>query len=214
MLEKVGVILAAVCLLVSAAFAQGGRSEVSVGGTFNLSSNTTFTQLPSGLQHGLQITQASGRAGGFLASYRYGFARMHAVEVNYGYVRNTQNFTFLDTTELTQSSVGIQTSIHEATAAYVFRPGKWWKVNPFLLAGGGGLFFRPSSVSIYGPASQTKSAFLYGIGADLNVLPHKIGLRVQYRGLLYRAPDFDLTGFSTGGRAHLKQIGAGFVYHF
>jgi opacity protein-like surface antigen len=59
--------------------------------------------------------------------------------------------------------------------------------KPFILAGGGLMFFSPAGNQV-GGNSQVKPVFVYGAGVDWTVIPH-LGLRFQYRGNLYRAPD-------------------------
>jgi len=85
--------------------------------------------------------------------------------------------------------------------------------RPFALAGGGILFNQPAggqatttilvtacgggnpgctvgqvTTSSTSTTSATKPVFVYGAGLDWGLLPH-IGLRFQYRGNLYKAPN-------------------------
>lgn len=84
--------------------------------------------------------------------------------------------------------------------------------RPFALAGVGLLFNQPSG-SQTNTNSATKPAFIYGAGLDWGVFPH-IGLRFQYRGNLYKAPD--LTRLYTSTNAFTKtsepMIGAYFRF--
>ncbi len=120
----------------------------------------------------------------------------------------------------------------------MFSPFPKAKFEPFVLAGGGALIFSPSSTWVFfpdlpdnvpdrvqvnlGASSQTQLAFLYGLGVDYR-LPWfpKVSLRLQYRGFLYKAPDFNvnansgsLVNFFTGGKEHMAQPSVGFVYRF
>lgn len=81
------------------------------------------------------VRHTSTNSGGFLAGYRLGVSRRHAVEFTYGYARNTQTYAG------TLGAAGLPVNAHEASAAYVFRhPLK--RLSPFVLAGVGALTFN------------------------------------------------------------------------
>lgn len=65
------------------------------------------------------------------------------------------------------------------------------KVQPYLLAEGGALVFRPTSASgnIPGANQQAAGAFVYGGGFDYPIPSlRKVALRVEYRGFVYKDP--------------------------
>ena len=78
----------------------------------------------------------------------------------------------------------------------------------------------------YLPSSQqTKPAFLYGGGFDYRIfsilpvirkstLSKHLALRLEYRGLVYKAPDFNVQNLFTGARGHLAEPSAGIVVKF
>lgn len=68
-------------------------------------------------------------------------------------------------------------------------------LRPFLLAGGGFQRFSPNGSQTGGTQGQTKAVFDYGGGVDWTLLPH-LGLRFQYRGNVYKAPQL-ATAFSS-----------------
>lgn len=70
--------------------------------------------------------------------------------------------------------------------------------RPFALAGGGFQKFDPTGSQTGGTQGQTKAVFDYGAGVDWTVLPH-LGLRFQYRGNVYKAPQL-ATAFSSTGK--------------
>ena len=57
--------------------------------------------------------------------------------------------------------------------------------------------------------TSTKPVFVYGGGLDWGLLPH-LGLRFQYRGNLYKAPDLTTLYTSSGAFTHTAEpmIGA------
>src|ERR1019366_3820753 len=88
-------------------------------------------------------------------------------------------------------------------------------LRPFALAGGGPFrkvssrrqnyctFFFSTRNPI--PHSTTdKPVFVYGGGVDWTLLPH-IGLRLQYRGNLYKAPNLTKLFTSTGVFTHTAE---------
>ena len=203
MLRKVGPVVAASLLFVSMSLAQTSRSEVSASFTGNFSKESD----------GPGVAQTPSTSGGFLASYRFSLAPSSAVELNYSYTRNDQSYDF---GVPVFSATAIQTNVHEATAAYVFAPRRSSRLSPFLLAGGGALIFSPTNSfnnSFLGAETQAKGAFLYGAGADYTLFGG-VALRAQFRGLIYKAPDFNVPGFSTGSWGHMAEPTVGLVFRF
>jgi outer membrane immunogenic protein len=203
MLRKVGPVAAVLFLFASISLAQTSRSEVSASFTGNFSKESD----------GNSIAQTASNSGGFLASYRFSFGSFSAVELNYGYTRNDQNYNF--GIPIISSST-IQTDVHEATAAYVLTPRGSGRLKPFVLGGGGALIFNPinnCNSSFLGAETQARGAILYGAGVDYKLFGG-VGLRLQYRGLFYKAPDFNVPGFSTGTWEHMAEPAAGLLFRF
>src|ERR1700683_369883 len=75
-------VVAFVGLMSMSAFAQEGRSEISVQGTGFFTKNSD----------GSGIRDRATETGGFLVGYRYNITRWLAAEANYGYDRNTQSY--------------------------------------------------------------------------------------------------------------------------
>jgi opacity protein-like surface antigen len=85
-------------------------------------------------------------------------------------------------------------------------------LRPFALAGVGLLFNQPAG-SQSNTTSSTKPVFLYGAGLDWGVLPH-LGLRFQYRGNLYKAPDLTRLYTSTNAFTHTSEPMIGAYFRF
>jgi opacity protein-like surface antigen len=165
------------------------KSEASVQALGSFVKQTT--------ENGVQ--QGANDSSGVLGTYRYYFDRHNGVEVNYGWTSNTQTY----------NGLGIDSNSHEISAAYVFRmPMKRW--SPFVLAGAGALVFGPNNLvgasspsgGVYhgpvqpagvglNPNTQTRAAFVYGAGADINLTDH-LFVRAEYRGFIYNSPTYDL----------------------
>jgi opacity protein-like surface antigen len=158
-----------------------------------------------------QITQHTTDSGGLLVSYRNRFSRLFGADLSYGYTRNTQqNLT-------SAGAFNVQSNIHQATAALLAHtPGRVFGFRPFALAGVGALTFSPTSNLggiVPGSDTQAKATFVYGGGADYDINDH-FALRLEYRGLVYKRPDFGFTPLNSDATAHTAQPSAGFVVRF
>ena len=215
MLSKAGIIVAALFFFTSVGLGQDNRYDVSLGGAGVFSKQST----------GNGTTQTPTQSGAFLATGRVRFTPRSSIEVNYARTKNSQNYV---------SGVNdyrIQGVISEFTGAYVFSFHQTEKLEPFVFGGGGILVFNPTLTLIntvqtgVGATRQTKPAFLYGAGVDwkvFSILPiisqsahaSNVALRLQYRGLVYKAPDFGVPNLFTGARGHMAEPSIGLVVKF
>lgn len=201
-MRRINILLAGfVVLFAVGAMAQENRSEISLQGT------GFFTQDSSGRG----ISRTTSDTGGFMVGYRYHFNRWLSAETNYGYNRNTEKY-FAGFTESR-----VQSNVHTATAdVAVNLPLPTRRVSTYVLAGGGGLIFDPTGNrggSVPGADYQATGAFLYGAGADY-VLTRHFSLRAEYRGFVYKNPDFGLRALNTDSWTHTAQPSAGLVFRF
>ena len=190
-----------VILLALGAPAQESRSEISLQGTGFFTNDTS----------GQGVSRSTSDTGGFSVGYRYHINGWLAAEGNYGFDRNTQKYV---------GGFGesrVQANVHTVTADLVVNlPLRIRGISPYALAGGGGLIFDPtgnSGGSVPGVGSQGKGAFLYGAGADYALTRH-FSLRAEYRGFVYKNPDFGLAALRTDSWTHTAQPSAGIVFHF
>lgn len=194
------VLIATIALLGTSAYAQVEQpSQITIQGTGLL------TRSADGNGQKYDTTNS----GGFLLGYSYQFNSWAGVEGNYGYTRNTQNYFALTGTSTLQSDV------HEVTGAFVAHiPLAVHGVRPYALAGGGALVFNPTTAYfVAGSQRQTRGAFVYGAGVDFDLVRH-FGVRAEYRGLIYKAPDFTLDSLNVDKFTHLAQPSAGFFFKF
>jgi len=195
------VTLASILLLTITALAQESRNEISVQGT------GFFTKDSSG--NG--ISRSTTQTGGFQVGYRYRINRYFSAEANYGFNRNTQRYFSVD------GLSRVQADTHAVTGDVIINlPIRISKFNPYAIAGGGALIFHPTGNAggvVSGADNQSKGAFLYGAGTDY-VLTRHISLRAEYRGYVYKDPDFGLQSLRTASWTHTAQPSAGLVYRF
>ena len=200
LIRGAGVALFGVLTLLSVtAVAQEVRSEISVQGTGFFTKDA----------NGNGIRQQATDTGGFLLGYRYNINRWLAAEGNYGYDRNSQIY-------FGGTGTRVQSNIHQITGSAVVKLPGFARIQPFALAGGGVLVFDPTGNAggnFAGATTETRGAFVYGAGADYAFTRH-ISLRAEYRGYVYKAPDFNLAGLNTDSWTHTAQPSAGIVVRF
>jgi opacity protein-like surface antigen len=198
-MKRAAVVVGILAFLSITAVAQENRSEISIQGTGFFTKDTD----------GNGIQQHATDTGGFLVGYRYNLNRWLAAEANYGYDRNTQ-FYFSGT------PARVQSDIHQITGSAVVKLPTFARLQPYALAGAGALVFDPtgnSGGSFAGATLETKAAFVYGVGAQYAFTRH-LSLRAEYRGLLYKAPSFNLAGLNTDSWTQIAQPSAGIVFRF
>ena len=207
-------------ILSFAAAAQDNRYEA--GG----SEGVMFTKQSSG--NG--IDQSSTIGSDIFLSVGLRVAAKQTLLFNFGEGKNSQIY---------QSNYDFHVLNHttEYTGAWMFSPIKKGRFDPFVLAGGGALKFKPQSTWLFlpnidvnipnrvqtnlGATNQTRIAFLYGFGTDYHP-PHfwKFSVRLQYRGFLYKAPDYNVAANSgsltlfTGALTHMAEPSIGIVCKF
>ena len=189
-------LFAGIALSATNAFAQvENPSQISIQG-IGLFTTSLNNQSPS---------YSATKSGGVLAGYSYQFNRNFSAEGNYGYTRNVQNF----------SSTAFQSDIHQATGALVWHiPAHIAHISPYALGGGGTLTFNPTDkFTVAGADTQTKGTFVYGGGANIYITS-KFGFRAEYRGLVYKVPDFKVSTLSIDKFTHLAQPSFGFYTRF
>jgi len=219
MRKKAGLTLAALFFLSSLSFGQDGHFD------FSVNASAIFTKQSSG--NG--VTQSATEGGGGFATFRYRFNPKHSLIFNYGRTKNSQIYQSID-------NFHVLDNISEYTGAYVFTPFTKGKFEPFVFAGGGWLSFGPRTAWVFFPplannvpnnvqltlsmAKQSQLALLYGLGADYK-LPWHFALRLQYRGLFYKEPDFKVDAssgsslsFFTGAKSHMAEPSVGLVFRF
>jgi opacity protein-like surface antigen len=150
---------------------------------------------------------------GVLASVRWHFSPLVGIELNYGRVANAQTYTAPPYIFRLQNVTG------EYSGAAVITPWHREKYEAFVLGGLGALSFYPKTIYVNGISNtlylprENKIAVLYGGGVDYKVYPH-VALRLQYRGLVYKAQDYKYSRIFTGSTAHVAEPSVGVVLRF
>jgi outer membrane immunogenic protein len=175
------------------------HSQISFQGTALVTKDSN-DQLPSNT-----VT----KSGGLLLGYSYQFSRWAGAEANYGYSRNTEHYI------TSGSTPSLEANFHEVTGAFVVHiPASAPKVRPYGLVGGGALVFDPTDKFVVtGTDRQTRGTFVYGGGVNFDITGN-FGVRAEYRGLVYKVPDFGLASLNLDKFTHLAQPSFGFFARF
>lgn len=201
MKRSLSAILAVIFLTAITAMSQEVRNEVSVQATgfFTKDSN------------GQGISQRTTESGGVLAGYRYRINRWFSAEANYGYNRNSEQYFS------SSGAARIQANVNSITSDVVVNlPFRFHKLLPYVLGGGGALIFSPTNNFggfVPGAATQAKGAFVYGAGGDYGIT-RRVSLRAEYRGFVYKAPDFGISNLATDTWTHTALPSVGLVVRF
>ena len=181
------------------------RFNFSIGGAGVFSKTSTS---PDG-----SLTLKPTTSGAVIGSFRWRLNHLHGLEVNIGHTMNSQVF------ELPPNNYRVATGITEFTGDYILSPIHTDHWQPFLFGGGGILRFNPGSTYINGLLSsfpvkqQTALGFLYGAGTDYRLWKF-VSLRLQYRGVIYKTPNFGQPNLATHAKGHLAEPAFGIVIKF
>jgi opacity protein-like surface antigen len=213
---KLKLILITVLAFGSIAYAQGFKSNLSIGAGFEgIFPAATFTKSVAEASVFNANTQATTNSVGVGADARYDFGRHSAI--NLAFTVNRSSEIFYNSNGGFGSLTRVQSNNIEIIGTYLFRLPSNEHVKPYALFGGGVVRFSPNSDYTTGgtPSADMKPAFAYGFGTDFPIKP-RWAIRLQYRGLLRGDPNFKLASepFGTSLKTHVAEPSIQLVYHF
>lgn len=169
--------------MVASSAAQAQRAlrndDVSVGGSYE------FTQTASG--NG--ITDTATKALGGEAAFRHSFHWWLGYEVAYDYARYSERYT--------GQPFDYQHNMHAFDGSYYVHGPHALGVQPFAMAGVSAVIFSPTLNGGQNVSWQGRPGANFGAGVNMPLLTHYFGLRLEYRGLFYKAPDFGRAPLTT-----------------
>ena len=182
-----------------ASWAQEIRNEVTVQGSGFFQKQTTNGG----------VTNGPSNSGGVMAGYRFNLKNWLAFEGDYDYFRNHESL------QASSGKTSVPTNVHAATGTAIvklpsFKMPAVKVVSPFVLGGGGAMFFAPRSGSL---GQQTRGTFVYGGGLDVPVSKHFL-VRAEYRGFVYKIPDFETASLKVDKYTHSAVPSVGLVFTF
>ena len=201
----------AVCALVLVLAARTGVRAQQAPFEFGLGWAGVFPHAASSYAGGVTVQPTD--SGAYLVSFRWRFRPHHSLEFAFGRTRDSETFL------INGNRFRLDTNASQWSGSYVLHPFPAAKLQPFLLAGAGAVRFSVGNTYVngfqsdLGASGQTALAVSYGVGADYP-LWRALALRLEYRGFLFRQPNFGLEQFATGSRTHLAEPAAGLVVRF
>jgi opacity protein-like surface antigen len=164
----------------------------------------------SGTTNGNGIEDKPTYSSGVLATGRQSLHFWLGWELNYGYTRFAERF------KAPTYGIQVQENMHEVTGAYLVQ-GPTVPIlglQPFGAVGVGALVFLPTTVGGQRYNQQTRVPILYEVGVNYPILTSHLGLRLQYRGLSYKAPDYNAVQTTTGARRQTSEPSVGAYFRF
>jgi len=202
------VVLFSMFLIPVFAVAQDVRQDISLSALGN------FPFQSKGGNTTIDLTNSGGGA----VTYRLFFKTHSAIEAGYGFTHGTFYYAE-DETAVGGGIISLQqgSTIHELTAAYVYHFWDDHRFKPFVLAGGGAVIFKPSGSTtantLFGAVTQARGAYIYGGGLDYHITG-PFTLRLEYRALNFKAPDFFGAGLTTHSWMRTSAPMLGVAYQF
>jgi opacity protein-like surface antigen len=160
----------------------------------------------TGTTSGDGVTDSPTESLGTLATFRQSFHPWLGYEVNYSYTRFTERYSTIP--------FGVQDNVNEVTGAYLVQGPSFLGLQPFGAIGFGALIFLPTTVGGQKYNQQTRIPLLYEVGVNYPLITSHFGLRLQYRGLSYKTPDFNATLLTTGTRRTTSEPSVGAYLRF
>jgi len=167
----------------------------------------------SGTTNGNGTAQSPANAAGGMVELRYIGNPIEGFDVAYSFNRANQTYSTSPCTGIGDclGTESVSANAHEIQGDWV--PSlKIANLRPFGILGGGLLLDVPVGGQT-NTSNSTKPVFVYGAGLDWGLLPH-IGLRLQYRGNLYKAPDLTKLYTSTSAFTHTAEPMIGAYFRF
>lgn len=192
------------CVTLLATFASAAQAQVD----FGLSGYKTFNRNTAG--NG--TTQTAPDSAGGMFEFRYIKAPLRGFEITYSFNPANQTYTptpgaceiFCSNGTLIQKA-----SQHEVGVDYVASLPKG-RLRPFAVAGLGFMITVPGTDG-YNLNTVVRPTYIYGGGADWALNPH-LGLRVQFRDNVYKAPNLAGVYPTTGQFTHTAEPMAGIFF--
>lgn len=200
-MKKSLLLLVVLPFMAVAGFAQESRQDISVSGSVILS--------PYVSANAVRLHATPGYGG--LISYRYMLTPSSALELNYQYSQLTQHYL------VPTNNILIHSRVQEISGAYV-HSFTFRNFNPFLEAGVGGYIFTPiktDATNFMDTNQNTNIGALYGGGIAYELSP-SFDIRVEYRGIIVKAPSYNVPGDITRTNRYynLNNPVIGVAYHF
>ena len=177
------------------------RVDLGLSGIGSFRSTVTGTNY-----QGASLTQGATNAVGGLVTLRYTKSPLLGAEFNYSFKRYSETYT-------QYIPSGVQTNTSEFLVGYVAHAPQFFGVRPFGSVGAGATEFSPTTYAGLGFPKRARATYYYAVGAEAPVITH-VGIRVQFRELFFKAPDFGQNFLTINKQTTAIEPGVGIYLHF
>lgn len=192
--------LASLAVLLAGSTVYGQKTlrndDISVDGLYQFTSTAS----------GNGITDTASKSAGGAASFRHSYHWWLGYEGGYEYSRYTEFYT--------GQPFGYQHNMHEFSGSYYVHGHSVMGVQPFALAGVSAILFSPTLNGGQNVAWQARPGANFGAGVNVPMLTSYFGLRFEYHGVYYKAPDFGLPQLTTNAWRLTSEPMAGVYIRF
>lgn len=136
------------------------------------------------------ITDDPTKSAGGQAAFRHSYHWWLGFEGSYDYTRYAEFYS--------SQHFPIQHNTHEFAASYLVTGPGILGLHPFALVGVSALVFSPTLNGGQNQPFQGEPALNFAAGINHALLSPHFGIRLQYRGVYYKAPDFGNPVLETG----------------
>jgi len=181
----------------------------ALSGTAVFTKSSTGTASSPALPQPYSLTTSASNTAGALLTLRASKTPWIGLEANYGYARFSEKYNCCGL------QGGLQTSAHEFTFGWLFKPQyDFHGTHPYAAVGAGTMAFRPTKNGGQGLQTQARAVYYYNVGVDAPVFGPNAGIRAGFRQLFYLAPDFGQNYITAKSRTFTSEPTVGFYYHF
>jgi hypothetical protein len=197
----------AALLLPIAARAQNAKADPEAQDTRKYDVALSGFYQVTGASNGNFIREDTSESLGGLLSFRQPYKPLLGYEVNYGLTRFSEFYN--------KGVVTVQNNVDEFSASYlVHAPSTYYGLQPFATIGFGIMIFAPTQGAQSGFSPQILPAFIYSLGVNRPILSRHIGIRVQYRALKYKTPNYNDVLLDTHQLRTTMEPSAGVYFRF
>jgi hypothetical protein len=139
-------------------------------------------------------------------AFRHSYHWWLGFEGSYDYTRFSEHYS--------NPRYAIQHNTHEVAASYLVSGTSFLGFRPFALGGVSALVYSPSLNGGQNAPWQGEPALNFGVGINRALFTSHFGLRVQYRGVYAKAPDFHDAALDADKFRLTSEPMAGIYLHF
>lgn len=155
------------------------NNDISVGGLYQFTGSTS----------GNGVSDHPTKSAGGEASFRHSYHWWLGWEASYNYTRFSENYS--------NHPFGVQHNLHDFGGSYYVHGATALGIQPFAVAGVSALVFSPSLNGGQNVSWQVRPGANFGGGVNFPLVTGHFGVRLEYRGVYYKTPDFGLPQLTT-----------------